>query len=209
MNMTSALEAAQNYFNIDLRLNTAKVNEPGQGLWRDLFFFWSAPFRQDTEVCEPFTGQAGCFKWWNFDNYARSPSGTTSADFLTRPLFSASVRVAIMQRIVEVRYQTWVELVNEIAASWGFAMMIVGLSWFLIAELLGSYILPAVGLSCAPDEVLGPPLPRKLLATQDEVVALKEQLQQMREALVKATGVELPEATEHAKTEALSPPAEP
>ena len=50
---------------------------------------------------------------------------------------------------------------------------------------------------------------RKLLATQDEVTALKEQLQQMREALVNATGVELPEATATAEAEALSPPAEP
>jgi len=189
MNMTSALEAAQNYFNIDLRLNTAYVDEP-------------RAVHSALTTTKPV-------KWFSFDNYARSPSGTTSSDFLTRPLFSASVRVAIMQRAVEVRYQTWVEVVNEVAASWGFAMMIVGITWFLLSELLGSYLLPAVGLSCAPEvEALGPPLPRKVLATQDEVTALKEQLQLMREAL-EATGVELPEATKPAKAEMLSPQPEP
>ena len=180
MDMTSALEAAQNYFNIDLRLNTAYVDRPWFG----------------SSVKE--------IKWFSFDNYMHSPSGTTSSDFLTRPLFSANLRVAIMQRIVEVRYQTWVEAVNETAASWGFATMACTIVWFALAA-----VPQAIG--CCK-EAKGPPLPRKLLATEDEVTVLKKQLQQLQEALGKATGVELPEATEPtkpAKAETLSPPAEP
>ena len=82
------------------------------------------------------------------------------------------------------------------------ACMIV---WFALAA-----IPQAIG--CCK-KAKGPLLPRKLLATEDEVTVLKKQLQQLQEALVKATGVELPEAMEPtkpaAKTEALSPPAEP
>ena len=177
MDMTSALEAAQNYFNIDLRLNTAYVDRPWFG----------------SSVKE--------IKWFSFDNYMHSPSGTTSSDFLTRPLFSANLRVAIMQRIVEVRYQTWVEAVNETAASWGFATMACMIVWFALAA-----IPQAIG--CCKEAELTVLLPRKLLATEDEVTVLKKQLQQLQEALVKATDVELPEATEPTKptkTEALSP----
>eukprot|EP01045_Picozoa_sp_COSAG04_P015230 COSAG04_NODE_1190_length_7830_cov_2.663433_8_plen_188_part_00 len=187
MNATSFFEAAQNYFNIDLRLNTARV--------------------ESTFVGGVMAAKE--IKWWNFDNYMRSMSGTTSADFVLPPLFSANLRVAMMQRQVDVRYQTMLELFAEFGATWGWWLEVVAAFGILYRSCQDASF-RRQGTADNDGEKQNPSTnQRKLLATQDEVTALKEQLQLMREALVKATGVELPEATATAEAEALSPPAEP
>eukprot|EP01043_Picozoa_sp_COSAG02_P073618 COSAG02_NODE_14387_length_1277_cov_1.524618_2_plen_176_part_01 len=176
MNMTSSFEAAQAFFNIDLRLNTAKVDTV------------KAIRRSSVNQKE--------FKWFNFDNYMRSPSGTTSSDFLTRPLFSANLRVAMMQRQVEVRYQTVAELVNETGSTWAFAAMVVSLLLGVGPQVLwdlGTYMWHTLYAHESPvddprvavqqqqleqqlqqqqlQQQLQPPQ-RTTLATQDELLAL-------------------------------------
>ena len=159
----------------------------------------------------------------------RSASGTTSGDFLQRPLFSGSLRVAMTQRIVEVRYQTVFEMISEVSGSWAvslgcgylFALLGYGLVHSADLKMMCMPALQALGLCDAGGAVtdmksLEPAAKEpKQLATDQQVTALKARLQRLEEALVKATGVELQEATEAgeatstAEPEALSPPAEP
>ena len=131
----------------------------------------------------------------------RSASGTTSGDFLQRPLFSGSLRVAMTQRIVEVRYQTYFELVGEWSASWAISLLlgytVALILYFLIKGDPKAVVisgLQGVGVCDPPDteiEVKDLHHQPKSPATHDEVTALKARLQLLEEALGKVPGVEL------------------
>ena len=67
------------------------------------------------------------FKWFDFFELSDSPSGTTSASFVSQPYLSVSVRVAWKKRMVDVKFQTVQEMISEISGSWTISLLVGGL----------------------------------------------------------------------------------
>ena len=105
---------------IELRHNTANVNNK----WT-LFGFGG--------------DNTATASWFDWGDYISTPSGTSSKDFLTRPIFSVALRIAAMRRHVDVRFMTLQEAFAEASGSWFVAVVwgtIVALSSEKLVRML-------------------------------------------------------------------------
>ena len=100
---------------------------------------WVNPFDRWANPFDDFT-TATNISWFDWEGYTSSPTGSSSGDFTESQLFSASVQVALRQRLVTIRYMTFQELLADISGTWaicaGFGLCIalfgqvtLGWSW--------------------------------------------------------------------------------
>ena len=71
---------------------------------------WANPFDDFTTATN--------ISWFDWEGYTSSPTGSSSGDFTESQLFSASVQVALRQRLVTIRYMTFQELLADISGTW-------------------------------------------------------------------------------------------
>ena len=150
------------------------------------------------------------FKWFSFDSNEAQPTGVVAADPLQRPLLSASLRVALQKRVVDVRYQTFFELISEVGGGWTMSLIFgYGCALIIRAIVKGDCkqmcraALHVVGLCDAGDGGVSvndqepqvrptgdgdkeSPMQSQQLATREEVTALAAQLEEIRRAVGKA-----------------------
>ena len=105
--------------NLNLKYNRAEVNNPLNP--------FTALFSEKPKVHE----------WFSFDNHVSSPSGTTSADFVQQPFFSAILRVAQVKRLLQVRYKNVQQMISEISGSWALALALGALVTRALQHLSG------------------------------------------------------------------------
>jgi len=100
------------FLTIDLRHNTALINDP---IWS---MFHDGPFKM--------------MRWFDWSGFEYTPSGTSSEMFEngSAPLVSASFRVSWMRREVSVVYTTYQEMLSEISGSWTGSLFIG--FWFTV-----------------------------------------------------------------------------
>ena len=102
----------------------------------------------------------------------RAVSSVSSSGALDRdsPLFSTSLRVAWMKRVLSVRYQTLQEVVSEVSGSWAICMLF-GVMVTTILEFVKSKAMPSSEtIPCNP--------PTQLVSAEDVNSIIKEQQQQ-------------------------------
>lgn len=77
-------------------------------------------------------------QWFDWSGYSSTPTGTSSGQLSTAPLFSASVEVAARARKVNVRYLSLQEVVSSISGSWAICITF-GIIVALIAQGCSNY----------------------------------------------------------------------
>jgi hypothetical protein len=163
--------------NIGFRLNTAALNDPMD------WFESTRPVR---------------LRWFNFDSFYFSPSGTSSREIAAQPFFLASIRVW-SEREVYVHYQTLQEMLSEVSGSWTVSLLLGFMFSLLLQQLTGALhnvendgvkalvpqLLrnklspPDTADACDPDPKEGP----MLLADAHEVSALRNQMEKLERQL--------------------------